>query len=213
MCSALAKLKDNRFNIEVHKIKGADFYFLFGFYYRQIGKYDKALEMLNKSMEIRPNFSKAKREMVQVYIGMQDFMVAKDLAKENYLNYRDNPYHIQGTLQQPERCDSPACRIHGKHGVEPQPGCDKAQTGDVEQAHHRIAVRIPDSAGSVHGGLHSQDEKRRQGKTATDHQTPEVPRRSGQGQQDEDDLRPEHEPRDTHAPERPGRLRAAAQPS
>ena len=95
LCSALAKLKDNRFNTEVHKIKGADFYFLFGFYYRQIGKYDKALEMLNKSMEIRPNFSKAKREMVQVYIGMQDFMMANDLAKENYLNYRDNPYHIQ----------------------------------------------------------------------------------------------------------------------
>lgn len=95
LCSALAKLKDNRFNTEVHKIKGADYYFLFGFYYRQIGKYDKALEMLNKSMEMRPNFSKAKREMVQVYIGMQDFMLANDLAKENYLNYRDNPYHIQ----------------------------------------------------------------------------------------------------------------------
>lgn len=95
LCSALAKLKNNRFKEEVCKIKGANFYFLYGFYYRQIGRFDKALEMLDKSMEERSNFSKAKREMVQVYIGMQEFQTAKDLAKENYLNYRDNPYHIQ----------------------------------------------------------------------------------------------------------------------
>lgn len=51
--------------------------------------------MLNKSMEKRPNFSKAKREIVQVYIGMQEFQKATELARENYLNYKDNPYHIQ----------------------------------------------------------------------------------------------------------------------
>ncbi|MDO4204860.1 MAG: toll/interleukin-1 receptor domain-containing protein [Selenomonadaceae bacterium] len=95
LCSALAKLKDNRFNEEVHKITGANFYFLFGFYYRQIGKYANALEMLDKSMEKRANFSKAKREKVQVYISMQEFQAAKELARENYLNYMDNPYHIQ----------------------------------------------------------------------------------------------------------------------
>lgn len=43
----------------------------------------------------RNNFSKAKREKVQVYIGMQEFQSAKELAKENYYNYMDNPYHIQ----------------------------------------------------------------------------------------------------------------------
>jgi tetratricopeptide (TPR) repeat protein len=95
LCSALAKLKDKRFNEEVRKIQGANFYFLYGFYYRQIGKFDKALEMLEKSMDERSNFSKAKREKVQVYIGMQEFQLAKELAKENYLNYMDNPYHIQ----------------------------------------------------------------------------------------------------------------------
>jgi len=95
LCSALAKLRDNRFKDEVQKISGPNYYFLYGFYYRQIGRFDKALEMLDKSMERRNNFSKAKREKVQVYIGMQEFQSAKELAKENYYNYMDNPYHIQ----------------------------------------------------------------------------------------------------------------------
>lgn len=95
LCSALAKLKDRRFIEEVQKIKGPNFYFLYGFYYRQIGRFDKALEMIDKSMELRNNFSKAKREKVQVYLGMQEFQAAKELAKENYFNYMDNPYHIQ----------------------------------------------------------------------------------------------------------------------
>ncbi|MFR3038782.1 MAG: hypothetical protein ACLTLY_08500 [Agathobacter rectalis] len=35
---------------------------MYGFYYRQIGRFDKALEMLDKSMERRNNsFSKAKQ--------------------------------------------------------------------------------------------------------------------------------------------------------
>ena len=95
LCSALAKLKDSRFSEEVNKISGANHDFLYGFYYRQVGRYDKALERINRSLEQRPAFSKAKREKVQIYIGMQEFQTAKDLAKENYLNYKDNPYHIQ----------------------------------------------------------------------------------------------------------------------
>lgn len=95
LCSALAKQRDGRFKKEVYKISGADYYFLYGFYYRQIGQYDRALDMINKSMKNRPNFSKAKREKVQIYLGMQEFQTAKELAKENYENYQDNPYHIQ----------------------------------------------------------------------------------------------------------------------
>lgn len=95
LCSALAKLRDTRFLTEVQEIDGADHDFLFGFYYRQIGKFDKALERINKSLEKRPNFSKAKREKVQAYIGMQDYDSALELARINYENYKDNPYHIQ----------------------------------------------------------------------------------------------------------------------
>ena len=78
-----------------NKISGADYRFLYGFYYRQIGRFDKALEMINESLRLRPNFSKAKREKVQIYIGMQEYQAAKTLAAENYQNYSDNPYHIQ----------------------------------------------------------------------------------------------------------------------
>ena len=95
LCSALAKLRSDRFKKEVMKIIGADHNFLFGFYYRQVGRFDKALESINKSLELRPKFSKAKREKVQIYIGMQDYESAIELARENYQNYRDNPYHIQ----------------------------------------------------------------------------------------------------------------------
>lgn len=95
LCSALAKLRDSRFLTEVQKIDGADHDFLFGFYYRQIGKFDKALERINSSLEKRANFSKAKREKVQAYIGMQDYDSALELARINYENYKDNPYHIQ----------------------------------------------------------------------------------------------------------------------
>lgn len=95
LCLALAKLRKERFKDEVMKIKGPDHDFLLGFYYRQIGKFNKALERINKSLDLRKNFSKAKREKVQIYIGMQDYDSALELAKLNYQNYKDNPYHIQ----------------------------------------------------------------------------------------------------------------------
>lgn len=95
LCSALAKLRKERFKNEVMKIDGADHEFLFGFYYRQIGRFDKALERINNSLKLRENFSKAKREKVQIYIGMQDYESALELARLNYENYKDNPYHMQ----------------------------------------------------------------------------------------------------------------------
>lgn len=95
LCSALAKLRKERFKTEVMKIDGADHQFLFGFYYRQIGRFDKALERINNSLKLRENFSKAKREKVQIYIGMQDYESALELARLNYENYKDNPYHMQ----------------------------------------------------------------------------------------------------------------------
>lgn len=95
LCLSLAKIKSSRFKSEVMKIEGADHDFLFGFYYRQIGKFDKALQRINQSLAVRPNFSKAKREKVQAYIGMQDYDSALEQARINYENYGDNPYHIQ----------------------------------------------------------------------------------------------------------------------
>lgn len=94
LCMALAKRRDRRMLAEVQNISGADHEFLLGFYYRMTGNYEKALEKLEHSLETRKNFSKAKREKVQVLINLERFEEALSVAKENYENDKGNPYHI-----------------------------------------------------------------------------------------------------------------------
>ena len=95
LCSALAKLKDSDFLNEVQKLDFDDKKFLTAFYYRQIGKNNRALTCLNELLSRRPEMSKAKREKVLVLKNLQLFEEATGLAKENYYLYSDNPYHIQ----------------------------------------------------------------------------------------------------------------------
>lgn len=95
LCLSLARLKDKRFLTEVHSIEGADQDFLMAYYYRLTNKYDRALEKLKNSLDKRKNFTKAKRELVQVYINLQEYTKAKELAKENYTHEKSNPYHVQ----------------------------------------------------------------------------------------------------------------------
>ena len=95
LCSALAKLKKSECLDEVNFLDQNDKTFLLAFYYRQIGKTDRALNQLNKLLSARPEMSKAKREKVLVLKNLQQFEEAMDLAKENYYFYSDNPYHIQ----------------------------------------------------------------------------------------------------------------------
>lgn len=95
LCSALAKLKHPDFMEEVQKLDYDDRKFLTAFYYRQIGKNDRALCYLNELLSKRPEMSKAKREKVLVLKNLQQFEEATGLAKENYYLYSDNPYHIQ----------------------------------------------------------------------------------------------------------------------
>lgn len=94
LCMALAKRRDRRMLAEVQNISGADHDFLLGFYYRMTGNYERALEKLELALEKRKNFSKAKREKVQVLINLERFEDALFVAKENYENDRSNPYHI-----------------------------------------------------------------------------------------------------------------------
>ena len=96
LCSSLARLKKTRFLSEVQNIKGADHNFLMGFYYRLTGNDIKAIERLNQALEERPNFSRAKRELVVVYNNIEEFEKAYVLAKENYEQNKNNPYHIHG---------------------------------------------------------------------------------------------------------------------
>ncbi len=95
LCSALAKLKHSHFMEEVQKLDYDARKFLTAFYYRQIGKNDRALDFLNELLRRRPEMSKAKREKVLVLKNLQQFEEATGLAKENYYLYSDNPYHIQ----------------------------------------------------------------------------------------------------------------------
>lgn len=99
LCQALAKLKKSECLSEVQKLKYDDKNFIMAFYYRQIGKNDRALKLLNEVLDKRPNMSKAKREKVLVLKNLQQFDQALLLAKENYYYYSDNPYHIQAYFE------------------------------------------------------------------------------------------------------------------
>lgn len=81
---ALAKRRERRMLAEVQNISGADHKFLLGFYYRMTANYEKALEKLEHALEMRKNFSKAKRETLtleQIYILLE--------------KSKDTPIHMQ----------------------------------------------------------------------------------------------------------------------
>jgi tetratricopeptide (TPR) repeat protein len=95
LCLALARLKEERFKKDVQVFSGSDYEFLFGFYYRMIGKPEYAIEHFRKALNERPKFPRAQREMVQVLVSLELFSEALEYAKYNYENDRDNPFHIQ----------------------------------------------------------------------------------------------------------------------
>jgi hypothetical protein len=99
LCLSLARKRDNRFLREVQNIRGVDHNFLMAFYYRLTRRYSDALEKLKIVLDERPNFYMAKRELVQVYLNIEDYDSAFDLAKENYNSEKNNPYHIQSYLK------------------------------------------------------------------------------------------------------------------
>lgn len=95
-CLSLAKLKSGKVLEEVNEIKKpVEKHFIKGFYYRQVENNLLALQELKECLRVKPDHSRAKRELVQVYINSQEFSKALKLAKSNYEKYRDNPYHIQ----------------------------------------------------------------------------------------------------------------------
>ncbi|SKB34309.1 TIR domain-containing protein [Acetoanaerobium noterae] len=95
LCLALARKNDDRFHQEVRKISGAEHDFLYGFYYRLSGKTDKAIERYEEALSKRKKFARAQRDLVQVYLSIDDFETAYNLAKENYKNdKKSNPFHI-----------------------------------------------------------------------------------------------------------------------
>lgn len=95
LCSALARKKDSsRFHKEIKFFEGYKREFLFGFYYRHMGQYDKAIEAFKRTLIMEPNFNSAKRELVLSYTKMERYEEGAELALENYNNNKSNPYHI-----------------------------------------------------------------------------------------------------------------------
>lgn len=101
LCSSLARTKNPRFLEEVQKIQGHEHDFLMGFYYRISGNTVAALDRLNKALSRKENFSRAKRELVIVYLNIDEFDTAYEIAKQNYENdkNKNNAYHIQAYFQ------------------------------------------------------------------------------------------------------------------
>jgi hypothetical protein len=95
LCLALAKKKDDRMLREVQHINGDEHIFLLGFYYRLCGRYREALDNFNKIVNAPYIDARAKREIVQVYVHLDEFDKALDYARKNYEENRGNQFHTQ----------------------------------------------------------------------------------------------------------------------
>ena len=95
LCLSLARKRDSRMLNEVQKIHGPEHNFLLGFYYRLQGRADESIARLQQCMDVPIVASRANRELVQVYLSIEDYDSASTLAQANYEENRRNPYHIQ----------------------------------------------------------------------------------------------------------------------
>ena len=83
---------------EVHKIAGPEHNFLMGFYYRLTNRPDEAIDRYKRCLNDRVVSNRSRRELVQVYISVNDYSSANTLARDNYEEYPLNPHHIQAYL-------------------------------------------------------------------------------------------------------------------
>lgn len=95
LCLALAKKKNSRMLNEVQGIKGDEHSFLLGYYYRLQGRFNDALTQFNKIVEAPYVAARAKREIVQVYVQLEEYDKALGFAKKNYEENRNNQFHLQ----------------------------------------------------------------------------------------------------------------------
>ena len=95
LCLSLARKRDMRMLNEVRYFKGPDRNFLLGFYYRLVGRHEDAIKRFTSVLEDSPGFYRAKRELVQVYLNLEEYDMAFELAKENYKLLKNNPYNLQ----------------------------------------------------------------------------------------------------------------------
>lgn len=91
-CQSLARLRDGRFFSEVKKIPEPDRSFLHGFYYRLSGDFAKAEENLTRLLgKNNRRDPRVIGELVLVYMQSDEYDLAYDFARENYLSRPGNP--------------------------------------------------------------------------------------------------------------------------
>lgn len=112
---ATARLKDSSvFEIVFKRIEDkyilekfqADF--IRGFYYKLIGNCDEAIKQFMSCLETNPNYVRARRELVETYVMIEEFDLALDLAARNYEKYPDNIFNIYQYFN---------CLIRGKYDI------------------------------------------------------------------------------------------------
>lgn len=95
LCQSLARLREPRFTAEVQNIDGPEHDFLFGFYYRLKGQFDKAVDRYERAMKFTRTEQRARRELVFVMTTVEAYEDALSLARENYERYPSNPFIVQ----------------------------------------------------------------------------------------------------------------------
>lgn len=95
LCLSLARLSDGRFEYEVQNIDGADYNYLYGFFFRIKKRLDDSERYLKSALAKNPGFQRAKRELVNVLLLKSNFSEALNMAKSNYDNQKLNAFHIQ----------------------------------------------------------------------------------------------------------------------
>lgn len=95
LCLSLARTgNSDRFFREVNNLNKDDKFYLLGFYYRLSGNIEFAKENIERFLNIRKNSIKGRRELVQIFIDIEDFEKAFIYAKEIYEYEKLNPYNI-----------------------------------------------------------------------------------------------------------------------
>lgn len=107
LCLALAKKQNRRLLNEVQSIKGDEHAFILGYYYRLCGRYSEALIQFNKIIDARYVGARSKREIVQVYVQIEEYDKAKEFAKRNYEDNRGNQFHTQAYFNCLINCETP----------------------------------------------------------------------------------------------------------
>lgn len=111
LCLALAKKKNDRMLREVQEINGDEHIFLLGFYYRLAGRFQEAISKFSSIIDARYVGARSKREIVQVYVQLEEYDKALEYARNNYEENRGNQFHTQAYFNCLINSESPK-----KHG-------------------------------------------------------------------------------------------------